>query len=63
MCFCGSAIMWFSNELTSNEKKKLRHSIHIDLNDWYIVLTKCFKMRRDVVVAHLVYTRFTYIDL
>ena len=60
-CFRGSAIMWFSNELTNEEKNKLRRSRDTQL--WYTSMIKRFKMRRDVAVAHLTHARFTYADL
>ena len=58
-CLRGSALMWYSTELTKQEKDVLRHR-STDVDKWYATLIKRFKMRIAVAFAHLQQASYSF---
>ena len=59
-CLRGSALMWYSTELTDSERDLLRDS---DLDRWYTTLINRFIIRMSVALAQLVHHSYGIQDL
>ena len=59
-CFRGSALMWYSMELTELERDLLRDT---DLNRWYTTLIDRFKTRTSVALSQLVGQTYSLTDM
>ena len=61
-CFRGSALMWYSMELTDSERDRLRATA-TDLDEWCTTLIKRFKTRTAVALSQLVGQTYTLNDM
>ena len=59
-CLRGSALMWYSAELTELERDLLRDA---DLDRWYTTLINRFKIRTSVALSQLTYRTYGMQDL
>ena len=56
-CLRGSALMWYTNELTDLEKTLLRST---DLDKWYTTLIDRFKAKTPVAMAYLTSSTYSF---
>ena len=59
-CMRGSALMWYSMELTDLERDLLRDA---DLDRWYTTLINRFKVRTSVALSQLVSQTYSFSDM